>query len=70
MPLVVKYSCVVCGLVRVPLDVPPRDLEDVVEWAEQTMALARADHARRAPKCPARNVSEFVVPLATPAARA
>lgn len=58
-----KYSCRTCNLHRVALDVPARQAEDVSDWMTATVALVGADHQRRSPGCPAKELTELMVPL-------
>jgi hypothetical protein len=61
--IVVKYSCNACGLHRVSLEVPARQLEDVLVWTMQIMALAISkDHSKRSPRCISRTMSEVMIP--------
>lgn len=58
-----KYSCAVCSLHRVPLDVPAREAESVTDWMTATVQLVANDHQRRSPGCPAKELTELMIPM-------
>lgn len=61
----VLYSCPLCGLTAVPVDVPLRgDDEDVLVWMEQTIRLTGEDHARRSPDCHPEQLHDLQIPIA------
>jgi hypothetical protein len=61
----VMYSCALCGLQRVAVDVPAREAdEDVMHWSLQTLAGAiSVDHRRQSPGCQAKSITEVMIPL-------
>jgi hypothetical protein len=60
----VKYSCTLCGVHRVEVDVPARTNEDVVFWMQEVLGLAVSnDHRARSPLCESRTMSEVMIPL-------
>lgn len=62
--IVCKYSCKVCGLERVAVNVPARREEDLVKWMEDVCSVALAkDHCRRRPGCRASTLSEVMIPI-------
>lgn len=65
-PLTIRvlYSCVLCGLRRVPCEVPERADEDVVAWMEMVGRALSADHDRRSPGCHPESLSEVMIPIA------
>jgi hypothetical protein len=58
-----KYSCKLCRLKRVKIQVPARQQESVTEWMEKTVQKVAADHQRRRPGCPAKELTEFLIPI-------
>lgn len=58
-----KYSCELCGLKRVLIDLPVRQNESVTDWMDMAVRRVQADHQRRSPGCPARELSEFMIPM-------
>lgn len=63
MNITVTYSCRVCGLNEVGVDVPARESEDVVAWMDRTVRLVAADHAWRSPDCRTDHLANLKVPL-------
>lgn len=59
----VLYSCVPCGLRRVPVDVPARGEEDVLAWMEKLGHAMSMDHARRSPHCHPESLTEVMIPM-------
>lgn len=60
----VLYSCRVCGLMRVPVQVPARGEEDVVAWVEKVLTPALvADHKRRSFLCRPDTLSDVMIPV-------
>lgn len=60
------FSCKVCGLDRIKVQVPARetpDLEkanDVVAWVNRTAQLLGEEHSRLRPDCPARELDIYL----------
>jgi hypothetical protein len=65
MTITVLYSCVSCGLNKIPLDVPARDSPavDVVLWMQSTVERVADDHRRRSPSCDAKKLSDLLIPI-------
>lgn len=63
MVITVLYSCHECGLERVPVGVPARDHEEVMDWMRQTFRLVSADHRRRSPTCHPVTLSDLSIPI-------
>ena len=62
--IVVRYSCRLCGLLKVECLVPVRDpAQDVVRWMEQTGALLSADQRQRSPRCHPKELQDIMIPL-------
>jgi len=62
--ITVRYSCSVCFLDNINLDVPERDAtEDVRDWMERTVRLTWEDHWRRSPSCRAKMLSNLMIPM-------
>jgi hypothetical protein len=57
------YSCALCGLKKVPVDVPARGDEDVCDWMEVTIRLVGQDHAFRAPGCHPKTLTDLMIPM-------
>ena len=59
-----KYSCAVCGLTDVAVEVQGRKkLQEVTEWVEKVMIVALArDHARRRPWCQPKTLTQVKIP--------
>ena len=63
MTVGVKYSCVLCGLMRVSFPMQARGSETVIEWMEKLLPLLEEDHRRRSPSCRADNFTEVMIPV-------
>lgn len=64
IPIVVKYSCALCGLHRVDCSVPARDPgEDIVSYMQNITVLVCIDHDRRSPGCKPKELSELLIPM-------
>lgn len=59
----VKYSCHLCGLRNIEVDVPARRTEDVLEWMDGTVRLLGRDHARRSPRCHPTQLKDVMIPM-------
>lgn len=58
------YSCDLCGLDRVGVEVPVRTTEGVVEWTRDVCVVAVArDHARRSPACASEKIDRLLIPM-------
>lgn len=56
------YSCKVCDLKEIPVVVPAREEEDVVQWVQASAALMGSDHEKRSPTCPSRTI-DLKIPM-------
>jgi hypothetical protein len=61
--ITVRYSCSLCGLLRVPCRVPARGEENVVLWMEGVVLRLSDDHARRSPHCHPDKLTEVMIPM-------
>ncbi len=61
----VFYSCFLCGMHRIGLDVDPREPdEDVRVWFDKTLLKIQGDHFTRSPDCQATKLDEVLIPVA------
>lgn len=62
--ILIRYSCLACGLVDVGLLVPPRESAqyDVREWMNDVGQMIADDHRTRSPKCGARSAQNVKIP--------
>lgn len=59
-----KYSCPLCGIKDVHVEVPARGLEDVSVWMrESCMVALSADHQRRSPDCHPQILTDIYIPM-------
>lgn len=63
MTVTIFYSCELCGLKRVPCDVPARGEEDILLWMDATIRLTGRDHARRSPNCHPTKLTDLMIPI-------
>lgn len=63
MTICLRYTCDLCGLNDVSLDVPAREHEDVVAWMHATVQRVADDHRRLSPGCPARELTHLKIPI-------
>lgn len=59
----VMYSCHLCGLRKIQLDVPAREEEDVKAWLDATARLVHVDHQHRTPGCPNPKIDDLMIPM-------
>lgn len=61
----VMYSCNLCGLHKVVVEIEPRDpKQDVAAWMEKFLTPAvGGDHAQRSPGCHPETLSEVYIPV-------
>jgi hypothetical protein len=61
-----KYSCALCGLKRVAVEIPMRASDETaVHWMEQlVIPNLVADHEQRSPACHPETLSELLIPMA------
>ena len=59
------YSCLQCGIVKAPVDVPVRgEDEDMGHWVSETVGWAiKRDHDQRSPACGATKIDQVWIPL-------
>ena len=63
MTIRVFYSCALCGLIKVGLDVPAREVEDVRVWMDSTILLLSQDHNRLSPHCHPTTLTNLLIPM-------
>lgn len=63
LKITVRYSCHECGIKDAAVEVPARELEDVLVWMDATGRLLGADHARRSPRCRPDHLSDLKIPI-------
>ena len=63
MTIGVKYSCALCGLHRVTVDVQAREDEPIGEWMEAMARQLAEDHEKRSPICHPKQLTEVMVPM-------
>lgn len=59
----VLYSCDLCGLKDVAVDVPMRGEEDVLQWMDKTVIHLGNDHFRRHPECHPEKLTNIKIPI-------
>lgn len=64
MNIVVKYTCLMCGLIKVECSIEARQEEDIVTWTNSKLIVAIAhDHRKRSPYCHATEITEVMIPI-------
>lgn len=64
MTIVVEYTCLDCGLIKIKCNVPARQEEDVTTWTRSKLIVAIAlDHRKRSPHCHATEITEVITPI-------
>lgn len=64
MTIIVKYTCLLCGLIKVDCEVPARGEETIIEWTNRSLIVAIAEnHRKRSPSCQATKIDEVMVPI-------
>lgn len=58
-----KYSCHLCGINKVEVDVPARGDEDILQWMDVLAARLSADHRERSPHCRPITLSDVMIPI-------
>lgn len=62
--ITVLYSCALCSLTDIPVQVPARaDGEDVVAWMEECGRHLSADHHARSPRCRPKTLTSVKIPI-------
>jgi hypothetical protein len=59
----VRYSCDLCGLEKIPVDVRAREEEDVLVWMEYVGRCLAEDHFSRSPHCRPKTLSRVMIPM-------
>ncbi len=59
----VLYTCRLCGLDNVGVDVPARGDENVLVWMDSTARQLSEDHAKRSPNCYPKTLDEIKIPI-------
>lgn len=59
----VLYSCHECGLNKVPVLVPARESEGVIEWMNATVRVLARDHSQRSPRCETKALNDIMIPI-------
>lgn len=62
LTIIVFYSCALCGLRRVPVTVPARAAEDVLDWMAVTVRRVSDDHHTRSPHCRPATLTDLLIP--------
>lgn len=62
MTITCKYSCRLCGIKRVAIELPARRSEPVTVWMNATVRRIAADHKSRSPHCNAKELTELLIP--------
>lgn len=65
MNIVVQYSCTVCAVRDVKVEVPVRESPDVdvVQWMKQTIARVAGHHRNLHPYCLAKALHDLKIPM-------
>lgn len=63
MNIVVKYSCHDCGLARVPVLVPARMDEGIIDWMRSLGEILSRDHHDRSPDCNPDTLHDIMIPI-------
>lgn len=60
----VKYSCHLCGLKDIEVQIPARETEDVLAWMHQVLEPGvGADHQMRSPHCKPKTLKDVKIPM-------
>lgn len=58
------YSCRLCGLHRIKINVPARlESQIVTEWLDDTVRRVGQDHNHKSPNCRATELTELMIPV-------
>lgn len=63
MTILCYYSCHLCGLTKIPVEVPVRGEEDVITWVTETARLMSRDHDARSPDCHPKELHDLMIPV-------
>jgi len=61
--ITVFYSCHLCGLNKVGVEVDARDKEDVIQWMDYVGIRLSQDHKRRSPLCVPKELKDVMIPM-------
>jgi hypothetical protein len=62
--ITIRYTCALCGLIKVEVPVRVRGEEDIVTWLETVAMVAiSADHRHRSPFCQSKRLDSMEVPM-------
>lgn len=61
--LTVFYSCHDCKLVKVPVQVPERENEDIKTWMDALLHLLAQHHRRVSPYCFPKHLHDLMIPV-------
>lgn len=61
--IICKYSCHLCGLKSVEVDVPARTTEDILDWMRMLGERLSADHRARSPRCRTASLADVMIPI-------
>lgn len=60
----ILYTCNLCGLLKVQIEVEPREAgQELMDWMEKMTLILCADHERRSPDCHPEKMSEVLIPI-------
>jgi hypothetical protein len=59
----VRYSCDLCGLKDIEVEVPMRGNEDVLQWMDNTIIHLGQDHMQRSPRCFPDKLVRVMIPI-------
>jgi hypothetical protein len=63
MEITVRYSCKLCNLTEVKVDVPARGQhEDLKRWMDKMGRVIEKDHHARSPMCMSRQMANVMIP--------
>ena len=63
MNITVFYSCTLCDLLKIAVEVPAREDEDVLDWMKQTIQFIANDHFGRSPNCRPEQLHDLMIPV-------
>ena len=61
--ITVSYSCHLCGLDRVPVEVTARTEENLKQWMDDLIHLLATDHHNKSPFCDPDCLSNIMIPI-------
>lgn len=60
----VLYSCHLCGLIKIPVEVKARGEENISAWMDFLGHALADDHQKRNPNCHPKTFSSVMIPMA------